>query len=266
MIGRMTLTRRQVIRVLGALAAVPVTGCGDNVAVPSSGPFTGPQRRALAAFADVIIPPDDEPGGSALGSVAYIERLLAAFDVNPPAIFADGPFSGRMPFPDGTVPENAFRRFVELDRVSEAAWRLRILGEAPDGTRKPALVEQIAAGIDAAISTHGDGLADLPPATLANVFDAQTDEWRSLVIELVTEAAFAAPEYGGNIELAGWKLCHFEGDSQPLGYSQLVNMVAHERPDAPLSTANPGPDPAPLDAEVIELLKIVTAFLGGRTA
>ena len=186
----------------------------------------------------------------------YIERLLAAFSVDPPAIFADGPFSGRTPFPDGTVPENAFRRFMELDRVSDAAWRLRV----------GSLGEQITDGLDAAIAVHGDDLADLPPGTLANVFDAQTDEWRYLMIDLVTEAAFAAPEYGGNIDLAGWRICHFEGDSQPLGYSQLVNLVEHERPDAPLSTANPGADPAPLDAEVMGLLEIVTAFLGGRTA
>jgi hypothetical protein len=260
----MSLTRRQLIRVLGgaaALAAIP--GCGDNT-VP--GPFSAAQRRALGAFADVILPPDDEPGGQQLGAVAFIERLLAAFDADPPAIFADGPFSGRTAFPDGRVPDNDFARFTELDRVTEAAWRLRILGTAPDGSQVPSLFDQIAAGLDAAIAVHGADLDELSPETLAGVFDAQDDAWKALLIELVSEAAFAAPEYGGNADLAGWRICHFEGDSQPLGYSRFDGARYVERPGSPLSTANPGPDPAPIDREVDDLMKIVVAFLGGRVA
>ena len=38
-------------------------------------------------------------------------------------------------------------------------------------------------------------------------------------IELVCQAAYAAPEYGGNQGTVGWSQIHFEGDSQPLGYS-----------------------------------------------
>jgi Gluconate 2-dehydrogenase subunit 3 len=245
------LTRRQLIRVVGgaaALATLPL-GCGDNL--PPPGPFSNAQRRALGAFADAIIPPDADPGGKALGAVRYIERLLAAFDVTPPAIFADGPYSGRAPFPDGTMVPSDFSRFVELDRVTEAAWRLRILG----GPDSPSLFDQIASGLDAAIEVSGEHIDELGAEDLADLFNGQDDEWKSLMIELVTEAAFAAPEYGGNIGLAGWRLCHFEGDRQPLGYS-----------DAEVSMANPDADPAPLDAEITDLMKIVAAFLGGRVA
>lgn len=265
---RVSLTRRQLFRVVGsaaALANLPVTtGCGDNL--PAVGPFTDAQRRTLAAFADVIIPPDDEPGGRLLGAVPFIERMLAAFETSPPAIFADGPFSGRTPHADGTVPPNDFARFMELDRVSEAAWRLRILGTAPDGSKVLSLFDQIVAGLDAAIAQRGDDLDDLPPDVLSDLFDGQDEDWRALIIELVTEAAFCAPEYGGNIGLAGWRICHFEGDSQPLGYSQLVGTTNMERPESPLSTPNPGVDPAPLDKEVQELMALVVTFLGGRVA
>ena len=34
------------------------------------------QRATLAAFADVIIPPDDAPGGAEAGAVAFVEDLL----------------------------------------------------------------------------------------------------------------------------------------------------------------------------------------------
>ena len=271
------LSRRQLIRALGgaaALVSIGLPGCGDNLH-PSSGPFTDPQRRALAAFADVIIPPDDEPGGAALGAVAYIEGLLAAFDAMPPAIFANGPFSGRTPFANGTVPPNDFASFVELDRVAEAAWRLRVFGSAglPNGAPNeaklgavPSLADQIKVGLDAAIALRGTGIDKLAPDELANLFDAQDDAWKALMIDLVAEAAFCAPEYGGNVDLAGWKLCHFEGDSQPLGYSQFNGTSYVERPDAPLTTANPGADPEPIDKDVEDLMKIVVAFLGGRVA
>ena len=80
----------------------------------------------------------------------------------------------------------------------------------------------------------------------------------------MTEAAFAAPEYGGNPNLAGWQLCNFEGDSQPQGYSQFDGTSYIERPEAPLSTPNPGPDPQPLDDNVQSILALVVSVLGGR--
>lgn len=265
----MSLTRRQVLRVLGSAAAfakLPLAGCGDNVPA-TPGPFTTSQRKALALFADVILPPDDQPGGAALGAVAYIERLLQAFDSSPPAIFADGPFSGRTPAADGTVPPNDFARFIELDRVSEAAWRLHVLGgTAPDGTKKRSLYAQLADGLDKAIALRGPDLGELSAQERADLFDDQDEEWKSLMVDLVTEAAFAAPEYGGNPELAGWRMIHFEGDSQPQGYSPISGSTTTERPDAPLSTPNPYPDPEPLDSEVHDLLALVATFLGGRTA
>jgi hypothetical protein len=39
-----------------------------------------------------------------------------------------------------------------------------------------------------------------------------------------------------------------------------------ERADAPLTTQNPGMDPAPIDSDVDQLMKEVVAFLDGRTA
>ena len=63
---------------------------------------------------------------AAMGAVGYIERLLTAFDVTPPALHAGGPFSGRRP----GATQNDFARFLPLSRVSEAGWRLRLYGSA----------------------------------------------------------------------------------------------------------------------------------------
>ncbi|WP_395088401.1 gluconate 2-dehydrogenase subunit 3 family protein [Armatimonas sp.] len=39
--------------------------------------LTDTQRATLAAFADIVIPPDDAPGGADTGAVAFVENLLA---------------------------------------------------------------------------------------------------------------------------------------------------------------------------------------------
>src|SRR3569623_1827394 len=84
------------------------------------------------------------------------------------------------------------------------------------------------------------------------------------MIELVCEAAWAAPEYGGNPGGAGWKLIHFEGDALPLGYSQWNGSEHVERPEAPLSPANPS-DPEPLSDDIRQVLATVISELGGRS-
>ncbi|MBB6051762.1 gluconate 2-dehydrogenase subunit 3 family protein [Armatimonas rosea] len=38
--------------------------------------LTETQRTTLAAFADLVIPPDDAPGGTDAGAVAFVEDLL----------------------------------------------------------------------------------------------------------------------------------------------------------------------------------------------
>ena len=55
------------------------------------------------------------------------------------------------------------------------------------------------------------------------------------------EGCFGVPEYGGNRDGLGWLMLGLEGDSQPLGYAiyqETIDAMA-ERPDHPLTTANP---------------------------
>jgi hypothetical protein len=281
-----TVGRRELIRLIGGaatmLAAAPgMAGCKSDKG--QSAVFSDDERSALAAFADVIIPPDDEPGGAALGAVDFIERLLTAFDDNSviPPIFAGGPFSGRQPLPDETghastnFPPNDFTNFIELDRVNEAAWRLKVLGSAglPNGAPNAqlqgalkSLKDQILEGIHSAMTTSETPITQQSYDDLLATFNAQLQDWKDLMIELVTQAAFCAPEYGGNIGLAGWKMCHFEGDTQPLGYSQWDGKQYVERPESPLTTANPGADPAPIGPDVDMLLSFATEVLGGKVS
>lgn len=216
----MSLTRREWIRLVGGLATL--AACGDNLTRPA-GVFTPEERALLAAFADVVLPPDDQPGGAALGAVEYIERLVTAFDDAAPPIFAGGPFRAD------------FASFVELDRVADRVWRDRVAE----------LARQLHDGLAAALAATAD------PQTR---FDGQPPDFKDLVIELVTEAAFASPIYGGNRDGAGWRMIHFEGDVLPQGYS----TAQVEQSD--------GADPEPLSPTVRDTIALVITVLGGRVA
>jgi hypothetical protein len=270
------ISRRSLLRMIGAsyaLAKLPAcTSSGD-------GTFSVDQLAMLNGFADAIIPRDDQPGGADLGAATYIERLIHAFDVTPPAIYASGPFSGRQPFPDATgapstsFPDDDFATFVELDRVLDAAWRLTVMGSAglPGGAPNEAMLgpvvgikDQLVAGLDAALASSTTSVHSMTPAQFTTTFEAQDPDFQSLMIDLVTQAAFAAPEYGGNPGGSGWRMVHFEGDSLPLGYSQWNGTAHVERPDSPLTTPNPS-DPEPLTDDIEQILALVATVLGGQT-
>ena len=304
-LGRpLILARRTFLRTLAASAATGALplGCGDSAPEatpppdagtapacgtgPAEGFLTDDERRALAALADQVLVPDEvagRPGGAALGAVDYVEMLLTALDYDPPRIHAGGPYSGRQPFPDPTTgtpsdrfPTNDFAQFIPLSRVNLAAWRLYLYGSAGvegggpnDAVLGPArgLRDKVREGLCAAITAAAPRALDsLEPSEVATVWSGLPADFKDLVIDLVLEGAFAAPEYGGNRDLEGWKLIGFGGDSQPLGYSIFDETAAiyRERVEAPMTTANPGPDPEPMDDDTRSTFELATLALGGR--
>src|SRR5207245_2353055 len=166
------LGRREFLKGLGALLAAlaaPATGVRRAYAAARGRFFTGHEFATLAALCDRVIPPDHDPGASALGAAHYIERMLTAFEHRVPLVFAGGPFSNRNSFPEQDAV------FALLDS-GPASVRF-----APDPRRGVTFID--------------------------------------LLVEHTLEGCFAAPEYGGNRRLGGWRMLGIEGDDQPLGYS-----------------------------------------------
>jgi hypothetical protein len=279
----MLITRRDLIRFIGTATVLYMSGCksSSSSGTTSDGIFTSDEKSALGALADAVLPPDQDLGGKDLGAVRYVENLISTMESGANGVFANGPFSGRQPFPDANgnastnFPSNDFATWTELDRVNALAWKIIVLGSSavPGGAPNDAILgpvlglrDQIKQIIAQAVALSPTPLAQLSPSDLAAVFQQLDSDSRDLVVLLVTQAAFAAPEYGGNPNLSGWKMCNFEGDSQPLGYSQWNGKGYTERPASPMSTANPGADPAPMDPSTEQLLNLVTAVLNGRVA
>ena len=176
--------------------------------------LTDAERATVIAAADRLVPPvDGHPGAGALGVVDYIDGLLDAFAVDPPRIWAGGPYSGRA---GGTAD---FGHFLALSPLEELAWRTRIEGSrgSPERERLGPVVgwqERYRAGLAAL----GDDFAGLAPEEQDARLDA-VGEFRGLLYEHVVEGAYAAPEYLGNRDLAGWTAIGFPGDVQPRGYT-----------------------------------------------
>jgi len=265
--------------------------------------FDDHERATLAALCDRIVPPDADPGAAALGAVAYIEGLLTAFDAPSPHLFARGPFSGRNPFPNllnGTPslrrPLNRFRAAVAPTRLQELYWRTEILGsaaaglpahlDAQQGGPRTGLRDVYRAALaqvdEVSVARLGHPFVELTPEQQDQVFKAidrpsvfppdPTREGKSfvdLLIRHTLEGCLAPPEYGGNAATGGWRMVGLEGDTQPLGYSLYATAERryHERPDHPMSTANPDElaadgslAPRPLSADGAAIQKNITTF------
>lgn len=176
--------------------------------------FTEHEYAVLEAACERIIPAEHgHPGARALGVAAYVDGLLGAFAVDPPRIFAGGPFSGR------AGGEARFQRFIPLTRHQELAWRTRIEGSQGIPER------EFNGPVRGWQEIYRDGLAALGDDFLLVDESEQSQrlradrQFRDVLTHHACEGAYGAPEYGGNQELAGWQAIQFPGDVQPRGYS-----------------------------------------------
>lgn len=173
------------------------------------------ELRTLAAAADRLVPPtaDGHPGAAALGVADYIDGLLDAFSSDPPRIWAGGPFSGR------AGGEIGFVRFMDLSPLEELAWRTRIEGSQGIAERERlGPIEGWQAQYQTGLLALGEDFVDLDHEQQDAFLDA-IPEFRDLLYEHCVEGCYAAPEYGGNRDLGGWRAIEFPGDVQPRGYS-----------------------------------------------
>lgn len=168
----------------------------------------------VAAACERLIPAGrGHPGATALGCAEYIDGLLGAFLVDPPRVFAGGPFSGRH---GGGA---SFARFLALGPLEELAWRTRIEGSQGLPER------EVNGPVPGWQAEYREGVAALG-ADFCALEGVEQDRrldavpgFKALLYEHACEGAYGPPEYGGNRDLAGWRAIGFAGDVQPRGYT-----------------------------------------------
>jgi hypothetical protein len=232
------ITRRGFIKRGGLLAFAVFSplGCSDSAA-PGIGVPVDPgtlkflsvdEHAALRALVDHMIPPDTDLGAAEAGCAEAIDALLGAFAVQPPRIYAGGPYSDR-----GGAEQSDFASFLPLDPYEELAWRLRIEGSGGRAALEfngsirglQAIYREGLAALDAAASGFGaDRFVDLDVVRQELLLRAGGDAAMTELIDVVfphaLEFMYGAPEYGGNRDLAAWQYTRFDGDVQPRGYTR----------------------------------------------
>src|SRR5579871_6541583 len=213
------------------IGALPIAVASAAVLGPEGCTSSAPPARTLhffsshqaavvtAATARIAPGPADDPaeaghpGAREADVTGYIDSMLAALgdldntglhDAGPP-VFAGGPWSNRH-----TSGPDLMARFAALDPVAQIAWRRRLTGWQRQYRAGIATLDKLAGG-DFTKAGHAkqDTILVRPAAS----------SFVALLFEHTIEGLYAAPEYGGNRGLSGWKEIGFPGDIQPRGYT-----------------------------------------------
>ena len=158
--------------------------------------FTPEEGAAMEAIADRLIPPDpDIPGGRDAGCAVFIDRQLAG-----PYGRSEGLYM-RPPFLEGTkeqgaqgpdTPSQRYRRgLAALDAACRAAYPGRGFA-ALEPEQQDAMLAGLEKGTVALDGINGVGLFEL-------------------LLKDTKQGFFTDPVYGGNRDMAGWRMIGFPG-------------------------------------------------------
>jgi hypothetical protein len=133
--------------------------------------------------------------------------------VDPPRVWAGGPFSGRH---GGTA---GFEDFLPLGAVEELAWRTRIEGSQGRPERE---FNGPVVGLQERYTTGLAALGDDFPTVDGEEQDrrlAADPAFQRLLYEHACEGTYGDPAYGGYRATTGWTSIRYVGDVQPRGWT-----------------------------------------------
>ncbi len=219
---------------LAALFIANATGCAPD-APESIRPSPAAARQALVFFsqdeantvdamAERIFPADPKfPGAIDLGVTHYLDRRLAGGYGYGEKQYKQAPFL-KPPMPGfgwqvPELPREAYRDAIAaIDAYAQNQHGMRFKDLAPEMQ-------------DAVLSDVEDG----KPATFTIL---EPKDFFKLFLMHVTEGAFADPLYGGNANVASWKMIGFPGDPMAYGdqYEKYIDRygVAYDVEPKPL--------------------------------
>lgn len=238
-------------------------------------------------------PVADVDGSGTVDATNVARTASALFGTLGRPLFAGGPFSGRTPYPDpatgmpsATFPPDAFLQSLPLPRVKRLAWTVRLLGAAavpevadnPLATTLPDIdmrrryrdgVAQLNQLSNTQFGAPFDQLDTTQQDTIIKALKKTSSgsDFHNLAVNHTIEGMLCAPEYGGNRNGIGWQITHFDGDSQPLGYTIFDTATKSyvERPNKPNSTIDPDDDCSGFSDDMIKFLHFVLVQLAGAT-
>jgi len=174
-------------------------GAGDPPDIVKPGPwryFSDDEGKTLEAIVDRLIPPDPQtPGGKDLGCAVFIDRQLAGPYGHFDGYYMSGPFHEGTPqqgIQSPTTPAQHYRQgLAALDRYCRATFNGATFADLPDARK-----DEVLTGLEKG-SIHFDGV--------------KAEQFFKHVLKDTQDGFLADPIYGGNKDMAAWKMIGFPG-------------------------------------------------------
>jgi gluconate 2-dehydrogenase gamma chain len=192
-----TATAAKARTISGAMPWAP--GAADPPRAWRPGPwmfFTADEAATIEAIVDRLIPSDEHgPGGKQAGCAVFIDRQLAGPYGQGAGLYMKPPFLPGLPTQTAQSPEAP----AAVYRAALSAFADQVSAKF-GGKHFSALSAE---DQDALLSELQKGSVDLKTIKGADFFN--------LLLQNTQEGYFADPIYGGNRDMAGWKLVGFPG-------------------------------------------------------
>jgi gluconate 2-dehydrogenase gamma chain len=162
-----------------------------------------------------LIPADDlSPSGSQCGVATFIDRQLAGAYGGGARLYRDGPFTKAKPEFGYQLPLNP-REFFRAGIAAANEWSRKTYGKDFDRLAD--------ADREAALKAMEAGKAEFSGFSSRMFFNA--------LLELSMEGFFADPIYGGNRDMAAWKMVGYPG--LPATYREDIKKYFGKKYDKP---------------------------------
>jgi gluconate 2-dehydrogenase gamma chain len=211
--------RAEILQGGTGLPWTPFAGHPPEVVKPGAWVFFAAEEgAAVEALVDRLIPPDPEtPGGKDCGCAVFIDRQLAGAYGSASGLYWSPPFLPATPeqgLQGPFTPAQLYRRMLAaLDQYCGATYSSKTFAQLPDGEQ-----DQIIAGMEnGSLQLQGNGAKSF--------FDVLLQDTR--------RGFFADPVYGGNRDMAAWKMIGFPGARYD--YRDWVERHNERYPHPPIS-------------------------------
>jgi gluconate 2-dehydrogenase gamma chain len=202
----------------GPAAAQTAAPASAAQASPDAEPLltlTATEHAFIVTAVDTLIPADElSPSGSACGVAAFIDRQLAGAYGMGARLYRQGPFPKAKPelgYQLSLNPREFFRTGIESANV----WTRKTYGKDFDRLSET--------DREAALKAMEDDKAPFPGFSSRMFFDA--------LLQITMEGFFSDPIYGGNRDMAGWKMVGYPG--LPATYRDDVKTYFGKKYDKP---------------------------------
>jgi len=177
--------------------------------------LTETEHAFFVAAADAMIPADElSPSGGQCGVATFIDRQLAGAYGNGARLYRDGPFPKGKPELGYQLPLNP-REFFRAGIAAANEWTRKTYGKDFDRLSE--------ADRDAALKAMEDGKAEMNAMPSRQFFAA--------LLQITMEGFFSDPIYGGNRNMASWKMVGYPG--LPATYREDIKKYFGKKYDKP---------------------------------